>query len=200
MRKLLGAALALAVVFAAHPGSAQTRNTAASRLRMVRAYCTTGPCDQFFTFEGGWTLIRRTNEPRVVTNRKFGKVRINALLRLGGPPFPSALVAQVSGTIFYGPDLNAVCPLANSQVTGTFASSTMNCVVQAGADANCGGDLFFTNLVAPACSDVSQVIQDVNVEIYEQGFVGVPEHLVAVSGVNILGKSPDCASGGAGCP
>jgi hypothetical protein len=60
--------------------------------------------------------------------------------------------------------------------------------------------LFFINFTAPACSDVTQVIQDLSVEVYEGGFVGVPEHLIAVFGMNILGKSPDCASGGAGCP
>jgi hypothetical protein len=135
-----------------------------------------------------------------VTNRKFGKIRINSLQRLGGPPIPVALEARVSGTIFYGSDLNAPCALANTSTSGPFATSTMNCVVGAAGDANCGGNLFFINFVQPECSDVSQVIQDLSIEIYEGGFVGVPEKLIATGGMNILGKSPDCASGGAGCP
>ena len=200
MKKLLVAALSVAVLLGVGSASAQTRNTATSRQRMVRAYCTTGPCDVFFTFQGGSTLIKRAKEPRLVTNRKFGKIRINSLQRLGGPPIPVALEARVSGTTFYGSDLNAVCPLANTTTSGPFATSTMNCVVGAAGDANCSGNLFFINFVPAPCSDVSQVIQDLNIEIFEGGFVGTPEKLIATGGMNILGKSPDCASGGAGCP
>jgi hypothetical protein len=200
MRKLLGAALALAVLLGGHTASAQTRDTASSRLRLIRAYCTTGPCDPFFTFQGGSTLIKRGKQPKLVTNRKIGKVHVNSLQRLGGPPIPGALEAQLSGTIFYGQDFNAVCPFANTVVAGPFATSTMNCVIGAAGDANCSGSLFFTNFTPAACSDVSQVIQDLSIEVYEQGFVGVPEHLIGIFGMNILGKSPDCASGGAGCP
>jgi hypothetical protein len=200
MRKLLGVALAAAVLFGVGVASAQTLNTGASRLRMVRAYCTTGPCDPFFTFQGGQALIKRAKEPRLVTDEKFGRLRINLLQPLGGPPIPVALQAQVSGTIFYGNDLNAPCPLANTVVSGPFATSTMNCVPNFAGDATCSGSLFFTSFVAPECSDVSQVIQDLNIQIYEGGFVGVPEHLIATNGISILGKSPDCASGGAGCP
>jgi hypothetical protein len=200
MKKLLGAALAVGVLLGAGAASAQTRNTSTSRQRMVRAFCTTGPCDVFFTFQSGSTLIKRAKEPRLVTNRKFGKIRISSLQRVGGPPIPTALEARISGTIFYGADFNAVCPLANTVVSGPFATSTMNCVPGAAGDANCSGNLFFINFVTPACSDVSQTIQDLSIEIYEGGFVGTPERLIATGGMNILGKSPDCASGGAGCP
>ena len=200
MRKLLGIALGIALLAAAHAAPAQLRNTASSKLRMVHAYCTTGPCDQFFTFQSGATLVKRIKEPHPVTNRKIGKVRINGLTRLGGVPIPLRLDAQLSGTTFYGQDMNAICPLANTTTSGLIATSTMNCIVTGFGDANCAGDLFFTSLVPPACSDVTQVIQDLTVEVYEDGFVGIPEHLLAVFGANILGKSPDCASGGAGCP
>lgn len=200
MTKLLGTALCLGLLFAAHAAPAQLRNTASSRLRMVHAYCTTGPCDQFFTFQSGATLVKRVREPHLVTNRRIGKVHLNALTRLGGVPIPLTLDAQLTGTTFYGADANAVCPVANTTTSGILATSTMNCVVTGQGDANCAGDLFLTSLVPPACSDVSQVIQDLTVEVYEGGFVGVPERLLAVFGANILGKSPDCASGGAGCP
>ncbi len=200
MHKLFGVAAAAIVLFAVSSAEAQTRNTATSRMRMVRAYCTTGPCNPFFTFQGGATLIKRVKQPKLVSNRKLGNVRINALQRLGGPAIPPFLEAQVSGTVFYGPDLNAACPLANTVVSGPFATSTMTCAVSAAGDANCKGNLFFIDFTAPACSDVAQTIQDIEIEIYEGGFVGVPERRVAVAGINILGKSPDCASGGAGCP
>jgi len=200
MKKLLGAALMAALLLDLGTACAQTKNTGTSRLRLVRAYCTTGPCDIFFTFQGGSVLMRRAKEPRIVLNRKFGKVRVNALQRIGGPPIPTALEAQLSGTIFYGQDQNAVCPLANTVVSGPFATSTMNCVVGAAGDGDCSGPLAFSNFVAPECSDVQQTIQDLDIEVYESGFVGVPERLIATGGINILGKSPDCASGGFGCP
>jgi hypothetical protein len=200
MMKLLGVAAALSVLLAVSAADAQTRNTATSRLRLARAYCTTGPCDPFFTFQGGATLIKRAKQPKLVSNRKFGNIRINSLQRLGGEPIPAFLDARISGTTFYGPDLNAVCALANTSVTAPFATSTMNCAVGAAGDANCKGNLFFIDFTQPACSDVSQSIQDVKIEIFEGGYVGVPERKIATFGMNILGKSPDCASGGAGCP
>ena len=137
MKKLLGGALATAIVLGVGTtATAQTKNTGASRVRMVRAHCTTGPCDPFFTFQGGSTLIRRARQPKLVTNRKLGKVRISSLQPLGAEPIPTALDAQISGTIFYGQDLNAACALANTSVSGPFATSTMSCVVGAGGDAN----------------------------------------------------------------
>jgi len=50
MRRLIGVTVALLVVCGVGAASAQTRNTATHRMRMVRAHCTTGPCDPFFTF------------------------------------------------------------------------------------------------------------------------------------------------------
>lgn len=200
MKILLAAGLTALAVLAISTAEAQTRNTATSRFRMARAYCTTGPCNPWFTFQGGATLIKRAKQPKLVSNRKLGNIRVNGLTRLGGPAIPAFLEAQLSGTIFYGQDLNAVCSLANTVVSGPFATSTMTCSVGAAGDANCKGNLFFSDFTDPACSDVSQLIQDLQIEIYEGGFVGVPERRIAVAGVNILGKSPDCASGGAGCP
>ena len=59
-------------------------------------------------------------------------------------------------------------------MTGPFATSTMACVVGAAGAANCSGTLFFIDFTPPECSDVSQVIQDITIEVYEGGFVGVP--------------------------
>jgi hypothetical protein len=200
MKMMIGVAMTIAALLAVSAADAQTRNTATSRLRMVRAYCTTGPCNQFFTFQGGATLIKRAKQPKLVSNRRLGNVRINRLTRLGAEPIPAFLDARMSGTIFYGPDANAACALANTSVSGPFATSTMSCTISSAGDANCKGNLFFTDFTVPACSDVSQAIQEVDIEIFEGGYVGVPERKIAEFGMNILGKSPDCASGGAGCP
>ena len=200
MRALLATGLAVGALLAVTAAEAQTRNTATSRFRMAQAYCTTGPCDPWYTFQGGATLIKRAKQPKLVSNRKLGNIRVNALQRLGAPPIPAFLEARLSGTIHYGQDLNAICVLANSVVSGPFATSTMTCAVGAAGDANCKGNLFFIDFTNPECSDVSQNIQDLEIEVFEGGFVGVPERKIATAGINILGKSPDCASGGAGCP
>lgn len=200
MKIVLAVSIAASVLVVSASADAQTRNTATSRFRMARAYCTTGPCNPWYTFQGGATLIKRVKQPKLVSNRKLGNIYIHALTRLGGPAIPAYLEARLSGTIYYGQDQNAVCALANTVMSGPFATSTMNCSVGAAGDANCKGNLFFINFTDPECSDVSQLIQDLEIEIYEGGFVGVPERKIAVAGMNILGKSPDCASGGAGCP
>lgn len=200
MKTAIGVATALALLTLVSTAEAQTRNTATSRLRLARAYCTTGPCNPFFTFQGGSMLLKRVKQPKLVSNRKLGNIRINALTRLSGPPLPTFLDARISGTTFYGSDANAACSLANSAVTAPFATSTMNCVTSLAGTANCKGNLFFIDLTEPECSDVAQNIQNIDVEVFEGGFVGVPERKIATFGATILGKSPDCASGGAGCP
>jgi hypothetical protein len=202
MKHLLGLAVVLVMLFSVEAVYGQTRNTSSNRERLVRAYCTTGPCDPFFTFQGGQVLLKRVKQPKLVSNRKLGKVRINSLQRVGsGPAIPSYLEAQLSGTTFYGADVGpSNCPLANTIVSGPIATSTMSCVVGAAGDAGCSGNLFFIDFTPAACSDVSQVIQNLDLEVYEGTFVGTPERRIAVAGINILGKSPDCASGGSGCP
>lgn len=200
MKTLLAATLVTGAVLMVATAEAQTRNTATSRFRMAQAYCTTGPCDPWYTFQGGSALIKRAKQPKLVSNRKLGNIRITALQRLGGPPIPTFLEAQLSGTIHYGQDLNAACPLANTVVSGPFATSTMTCAVSVSGDATCKGNLFFIDFTDPPCSDVSQNIQNLQIEVYEGGFVGVPTRRIAAAGINILGKTPDCASGGAGCP
>jgi len=64
----------------------------------------------------------------------------------------------------------------------------------------CKGNLFFIDVTDPACSHAAQAIPDLQIEVDEGGSVGVPEREIATAGINIRGTSPDCASGGAGCP
>src|SRR4051812_36348170 len=104
MKTLLVAGIVAGALLAVNAAEAQTRNTATSRFRMAQAYYTTGPCDPWYTFQGGATLIKRAKQPKLVSNRKLGNIRINALQRLGGPAIPPFLEAQLSGTTFYGQD------------------------------------------------------------------------------------------------
>jgi len=195
--KLVAASAAIALL-GVTAAQAQTRNTARSSLRLVQAQCPgmpAGPCAPGISFTGGTAQITRVKEPRAVSNTQFGRINLNGVF-----PLPaSTLTAQVSGTQIYGSDPDADCPLAGTQVTGLFGTSTMTCIPQ-GPTARCRGKLFFTAPTAPQCSDVLRTIADITVEVYDSASVGDPAGLIAVPGMAILGRTPDCDSGGAGCP
>ncbi len=199
MKIWLGAAAAVALIASGHVAEAQTRNTTASRIRLVRAQCTTGPCTPFFDFKRGDVQIRAVKNPKPVGDRRFGRVSIVGL-DSGLNPGPPTLDAVVSGTQVFGTDPDADCPLANTQVTGVFGTSTMHCNLSAFNYGRCRGDLFFTSLLPQECSDVRRTIQNFSVEVYDGGFAGDPTRRIATIGALILGRSPDCNSGGAGCP
>jgi hypothetical protein len=52
----------------------------------------------------------------------------------------------------------------------------------------------------PDCTDVQLYISEVVVEVYEDGGVGVDAQKIAQNGALVVGKTPDCDSGGSGCP
>ncbi len=193
-RKLAVASAALAV-FGVASSQAQTRGTTKSNLRLVRAQCAGVPCDPTIDFTGGTAQLKRVKQPKAVSNTEFGRININ-----GVTPLPVApLTALVSGSQVYGPDPDADCPLANTQVMGVFGTSTMTCIPQ-GPAAKCRGKLFFASATPVQCSDVLRTITDITVEVYDSASVGDPSGLIAVPGMAILGRVPDCDSGGAGCP
>ena len=198
MIRHLAAAVAAVAVCGVLSAEAQVRGTARSSLRLVRAQCPglpPGPCTPSITFSGGTAQLKRVKQPRAVSNTEFGKVNLN-----GVSPIPaSTLTAIASGTQTYGADPDADCPLANSQVTGPFGTSTMTCIPQ-GPTAKCRGKLFFNTATAVQCSDVLRTITDINIEVYDSASVGDPAGLIATPGMAILGRIPDCDSGGAGCP
>jgi hypothetical protein len=199
MKRLLTALISVALFVGVQPAKAQTRNTTAARMRLVRAQCTTGPCAPQFNFKRGDMQIRSVKNPKPVGDRRFGKVSIVGLdAGLATPP--ATLDAVVSGTQTFGPDPDGDCALAGTQVTGTFGTSSMICNISAFALGRCRGDLFFTSLLPPQCSDVRRTIEDISVEIYEGGFAGDVTRRIATVGMLILGKEPDCNSGGSGCP
>src|SRR5690606_31237383 len=100
MHKLFGVAAAAIMLFAVSSAEAQTRNTATSRMRMVRAYCTTGHCNSLFSSQSGARRDQRVKRPMLVSNRKLGNVRCASLLGLAGRALPGCLEAHVSGTVY----------------------------------------------------------------------------------------------------
>lgn len=193
--KLLGAAVAVVSLVLVPTARAQTKATSASRIRLVRAQCTTGPCAPGFDFKRGGVQLRTVKNPKPVGDRRFGKVSITGL-----DPAPATLEVEVTGTRTFGTDPNSNCALAGSQTSGVFGTSTMTCNLSDFGLSHCRGDLFFESLLPPGCSDVRQTIQDVKIEVYQGGFLGDSTKRIATDGIAILGKSPDCSSGGSGCP
>jgi hypothetical protein len=55
-------------------------------------------------------------------------------------------------------------------------------------------------LFDPRCTDVRVTVLDLKVEAYEFGMVGTEASRVATQGISIVGRAPDCSSGGSGCP
>lgn len=199
MRVFVAFCATVVVLFAACRGEAQTTSTTTSRIRLVRAQCTTGPCAPQFDFKRGDVQLRRVKNPKPVGDRRFGKIGIVGL-DVGLGTFPPTLDAQVSGRQVWGDDPDGDCPDANSESTGLFGTSSMSCNLSAFNLGRCRGNLFFTSLLDPRCSDVRRTIQDISIEIYEGGFVGDDTRLIATTGMAVLGKVPDCNSGGSGCP
>ena len=198
--KVFVAFFAAVVLFLfAHAAEAQTSGTTASRIRLVKAQCTTGPCTPQIEFKRGDVQLRRVKNPKPVGDRRFGKVSIGSL-DVGLGIFPATMEAQVSGRRVWGSDPDLDCPLANTESSGLFGTSLMTCTLAAFNIGRCRGDIFFTSLLDPRCSDVRQTFQDIQIGVYEAGFAGDPAHLVATAGMAILGKVPDCNSGGSGCP
>lgn len=198
MRRFLAVAGALVLLPFLQTAEAQTKPTFSTRLRLVHAQCTTGPCVPIFQFKRGDVQIKRMKLPKLVNDRRFGRVIISGL-DAGIGTFPAALEARISGRRIFGSDPDSDCPLANTETTGEFGFSNLDCTLSAFNIGRCRGTLSFNNLLAPQCSDVRQTIEDVNVSVYLQGMVGNPAGLLATIGIAIPGSVPDCDSGGSGC-
>lgn len=201
MRKLaVAAALAFALGFVGAV-EAQTKGTASSRVRFARAMCTTGPCNPSFNFRGGSAQLKRTKQPKPLVNRKFGRMRLDGVTS-SGPPLPASLDGVLTGRVIFGSDPDTDCAAAGTDMTLPIGTSSMSCSPGGVGAVKCRGDLVFLSgiLDDPNCTDVQVYMQDLVVEIYEDNQVGVETSRIAESGAVILGRTPDCNSGGAGCP
>ena len=200
MRKALKGPLwtALILLFSTVAAQAQTRGVSGSVSRLVLAQCP-GPtlCDASgISFTRGDVAIQ-IREPGPVFSSLIGRISLGGVI----PPV-SNLSAVVSARVSYGSDANGDCPLANTQVVANpWATSSMVCEAS-GFDffTSCAGQLHLAALVPPECADVDIIMENMSTEVYEVGFVGDLARLVARDGHAVPGKSPDCASGGIGCP
>ena len=202
MRKIVIAATA-SLLFAVPLVYAQTKGTGSYKQPLVQAQCFTGTqpiaCDLDVTFKNGFYRLKKLKQPKLVQNTVVGKIRMQAVT----PP-QTNLDAIVTGLRSYGSDPDSDCPLANTQVfENPLFTSDMTCQVAAGGlSSNCKGTLQrppFGN-TPPQCSDVTFIVENLDAEVYEDGSIGNPAGLIARNGIAVIGRSPDCNSGGAGCP
>ncbi len=203
MAKLLGVAAAVLMLFCAvDPVAAQTKGTASSRLRMARAICTTGPCNPSFNFRSGSAKFGRLKQPKPMTDREIGKLRLEGVFT-SGPPLPASLDGVVTARVNYdGTDPDGDCAATGSDSTVVIATSSLSCNQGGPTTTSCRGDIVLASgiLDDPNCTDVQLFVTDVLVEVYEDGFAGVDTKRIAQNGALVTGKTPDCNSGGSGCP
>ncbi len=203
-RTLLGALAVSGICALAIDGAAaQEVATAKTRVRMVQAYCTTGPCDTNFTFQSGSALVNRLKQPKPYSKRKIGRVRILGLeATTASVILPAALEAELQVRMIYDTvDPDGDCPDLGSDTVETLATSSMSCKPNSSGRATCGGDLLVPlGLFDARCTDVRVFMHDFDIDVYEFGGVGVDTARVATQGLSVFGVEPDCSSGGSGCP
>lgn len=163
---------------------AQALATAKTRVRMVRAFCTTGPCAPAINFESGSALLNRMKQPKPLSRRKVGRIR---MVRVQSTPLPSALSTEVTARFVWDTvDPDGDCPVLGSDSVQTLATASLFCKPQ-GTHATCGGDLLVpVGLIDPRCTDVRLTLHDIKFDVYQFGQVGVEEARVATDGISVL--------------
>lgn len=203
MARLISVALgAVLFLFVGQPAAAQQRGTAGARMAMARAMCTTGPCAPQYNFRSGFAQFKRLRQPRLVGRRDIGTVRLDRVWT-SGPPLPTALSGTLTGRINYATfDPDANCPLVGSDSTQEIATSSLFCQQSGPTWTSCRGRIILNSDVMndPNCTDVQVFLSGLTVEIYEAGGVGDDSKMIARNGALVIGRTPDCNSGGAGCP
>jgi len=201
---LLGVIAAVVVAWMGlTPVHAQEVATAKSRVRMVRAFCTTGPCDAGFTFQSGSAHINRMKQPKPISKRKLGKIRILGLeATTASVALPSSLEAVVTARFLYDTvDPDGDCPNLGSDSVERLATSSMFCRANVDGRATCGGDLLLPlGTFDTRCTDVRVTMHDLDIEVFEFGMVGTDSAKIATQGISLIASEPDCSSGGSGCP
>jgi hypothetical protein len=157
-------------------GSSNTKRS------LVQAQCP-GPvsCNTAnVSFAKGRVRIQLVRPPDAVGDRVVGKIKMMRVF-----PGQGGLRARVVGDVTYGADPDGDCPLANTQVPGAiYAESGMECVTKRGAS-NCKGILALPGLFLPQCTDVSVLVNNAHVEVYDLAAPGSVSSLIARDGVKI---------------
>lgn len=203
MIKLLGVATAALVVFAwSGTAEAQNKGTATARMRMARAMCTTGPCNPAFNFRAGSVQFKRLKQPKPMTKRDYGRLRLDGISS-SGPPLPASLDGVVTARVNYdGVDPDTDCAFTGDDGVQVIGTSSLSCTSGGPGTTSCRGDIVLPAgfLDTDDCTDVQVFITDVVVEVFEDGGVGDDSQKIAQNGALMTGATPDCNSGGAGCP
>lgn len=203
MANLLRVAVGVGLLaFCMGSADAQQKGTATSRLRMVRAICTTGPCAPSFNFKTGSAQFKRVKQPKPMTDREIGRLRLDGVSTTG-PMLPASLDGVVTARVNYATtDPDADCGSVGGDTTQVIGTSSLSCQQKGATTVSCRGDIVLSTGVLddPDCTDVQVFISEVLVEVFEDGGVGDDAQKLAQNGVHAIGKTPDCDSGGAGCP
>jgi len=203
MAKLCGVAVGALLLFLwAGPVTAQERGTSTVRLAMATAMCTTGPCAPAFNFRGGFTAFKKPRQPKLLTRREIGVMRLDGVSS-SGPPLPTSLDGVVTArVVFSSTDPDSDCGDTGSDSVQTIATSSLKCRQKGPSSTSCRGTLVLGGAVFndPDCTDVRVFLTDVVTEVYEDGGVGDDSKKIAQNGALMTGKTPDCNSGGPGCP
>jgi hypothetical protein len=167
------------------PTIPQVKGSGLTKRSLVQAQCP-GPisCNSLgITFAKGQVRIQLIRPPDPVGQRVVGKISVKRVF----PP-QGGLVARVVGDVSYGPDPDGDCPLANTQVAGAiYAESTMTCATKRGA-ANCKGILALPGLFLPSCTDVSVLVNNAHVQVYDLAAPGAVSSLIGRDGLKIRGR------------
>ncbi len=203
MPKLPSFALGVVVLLAVSPAFGQSKGTATVRVRMARAICTTGPCNPFFNFRAGSAQFKRMKQSKVLTRRSVGRLRLDGVSSTAPSGLPTSLDGLVTARVNYAPvDPDSDCAAVGSDSTFPIATSSLSCRQRGATTVSCRGDIVLEAGVLddPDCTDVQQTFSDVVVEVFEDGGVGDDSKKIAQDGILMTGKTPDCDSGGSGCP
>lgn len=203
MAKLLGVAVGIVLLATwGQPASAQLRGTASVRVPMVRAMCSTGPCAAAYNFRVGAAHFKRLRQPKALSRREVGLLRVDGV-STAGPPLPLNLDGVVSARVNYAlTDPDGDCAAVGSDTTEVIATSSLNCLQKGVTTTSCRGRIILANGVLddPNCTDVQVFLSNIAVAVFEKDGVGDDTKLIARNGALVTGKTPDCNSGGAGCP
>jgi hypothetical protein len=200
MRTVLVVAVCSALLGVWQPcAMAQSRGTAGYVARLVPEMCGSLPCNASgINFTRGEIRLNKLRQSDLVFSTSIGRISLSSV-----SPSQPGLQAQLSATLSYGADANGDCPQANSQVVVTpWATSSLTCFSTPFVFlVPCAGELFVTAVTTPACEDVDVIVENITAEVFESGFLGDPTHRIAIDGLALSGRLPDCNSGGTGgCP